>query len=66
MREWVRYAVALIGYIGLAMLTKQFLTWTWGPIYFVVMLEALPRLLRRIRNWRAARSGLPRELVLDP
>jgi hypothetical protein len=66
MREWVRYAAALLGYIALAMLTKQFVTWTWGPIYFLVMLEALPRMLRRIRNWRAARSDRSPELVLDP
>jgi hypothetical protein len=48
----LRYAVAVLGYIGLAMITKQFLTWTYGPLYFMLTLEVLPRLWRRVRRSR--------------
>jgi hypothetical protein len=50
MKDWIRYALAVLGYIGLAMLTKRFLTWTSGPIYFLLVLEALPRSVTRIRQ----------------
>jgi hypothetical protein len=60
MREWLRYTLAVLGYIGLAMLTKRFLTWTSGPIYFLLVLEALPRVLTRIRHRR------PRPQPLEP
>ena len=56
--EWLRYAVAVLGYIGLAMLTKRFLTWTYGPIYFVTVLEVLPRVYRRVRSWLPTRRAL--------
>jgi hypothetical protein len=60
MREGVRYGLAVLGYIGLAMLAKRFLTWTSGPIYFVVVLEALPRAVARVRRrW-------PRVVQLQP
>ena len=58
-REPVRYAIAVLGYIGLAMLTKQFLTWTYGPIYFMLTLEVLPRCWRRIRRGRTSRQPDP-------
>jgi hypothetical protein len=48
--EFARYALAVLGFIGIGMLTKYFLTWTWGPIYFVTVLDLLPR------AWRAARA----------
>jgi hypothetical protein len=50
MREGLRYALAVLGYIGLAMLTKRFLTWTSGPIYFVLVLEVLPRCAAQVRQ----------------
>lgn len=51
MSDRYRYALAVLGYIGLAMFTKQFLTWTYGPLYFVLTLEVLPRTWRRLRAW---------------
>jgi hypothetical protein len=57
MNQWVRYTLAVVGYIVLAMFTKHYLTWTYGPIYFIVVLEVLPRLIYRIRYRRAAPSG---------
>lgn len=53
MREGLRYTLALLVYIGIAMMTKHFLTWTWGPIYFVTVLEVLPRAYRVVRGWLA-------------
>jgi hypothetical protein len=49
-----RYALAVVGYIALAMVTKQFLTWTYGPLYFVLTLEVLPRTWRRLRGRQPA------------
>jgi hypothetical protein len=51
MKEFARYAVVVAGYIVLAMFTKHYLTWTYGPIYFIVMLEVIPRIFGRIRHW---------------
>jgi len=48
----VRYGLAVIGYVVLAMFTKQFLTWTYGPLYFMFTLEVLPRTWRRLRGLR--------------
>lgn len=47
-RESVRYPLAVLGYIALILLTKDFLTFTWGVCYFVVVLEVLPRVVRRL------------------
>jgi hypothetical protein len=52
MKAWIGYALAVLGYIGLSFLTKNFLTWTSGPVYFVVVLEVLPRSFRRLRAGR--------------
>ena len=49
-REWVRYSVAVVAYIVLSLFTKRFLTWTWGPFYFILTLEILPRVVNRIRR----------------
>lgn len=49
--EFARYALAVLVFIGIAMFTKQFLTWTWGPMYFVTVLEVLPRSFRAVRSW---------------
>ena len=50
MKDPVRYGLAVAGYIVLAMFTKQFLTWTYGPLYFMLTLEVLPRSWRRLRG----------------
>ena len=52
MNEFVRYGLAVVGYVVLAMFTKQFLTWTYGPLYFMLTLEVLPRTWRRLRGLR--------------
>ena len=44
----------MIGYIVLSLFTKRFLTWTWGPFYFIVVLEVLPRVIGRLRGKAAA------------
>jgi len=49
-RTWIGYVVVVAAYIVLGLFTKRFLTWTWGPIYFVVALEVLPRLIGRLRH----------------
>jgi hypothetical protein len=58
MRDWIRYSLAVVGYIVLAMFTKHYLTWTYGPIYFIVVLEVVPRVFRRIRSWFTRRPEL--------
>lgn len=41
-RESVQYTLAVLGYIALIDLTKEYLTFTWGVFYFVTVLEFLP------------------------
>jgi len=53
-KEFVRYGIAVCLYIALSLVTKRFLTWTWGPIYFIVVLEVVPRLFNRLRHGPAA------------
>jgi hypothetical protein len=52
-KEFVRYALAVLAFIGVSFLTKNFLTWTTGPLFFVIVLEVIPRTVRR---YRASRS----------
>jgi hypothetical protein len=52
MKDWLRYALAVLGYVAISFLTKKLLTWTSGPLYFVVVLEVLPRTIRRLRGAR--------------
>ena len=56
MREFVRYALAVLAFVGVSFLTKNFLTWTTGPFFFVVVLEVLPRTLRGLRAARPERA----------
>ena len=49
MKEFWRYALAVLAFIGVSFLTKDFLTWTSGPLFFIVLLEVLPRTIRRLR-----------------
>ena len=55
--EWVRYVLAVVGFVVLGFFTKKFLTWTMGPIYFVTVLEVLPRTLRLLGATWARRAG---------
>jgi hypothetical protein len=56
--EFIRYALAVLGFILLGIFTKQFVAFTWGPLYFVTVLEILPRTYRRLRYPRAPRPDL--------
>jgi hypothetical protein len=58
-RESVQYTLAVLGYIALILLTKDFLTFTWGVIYYVTVLEVLPRFVRRIRGRWNEPNGTP-------
>ena len=48
--ETARYALALLGYIVLGIVTKKFLTFTWGLMYFLLVLEVMPRTYRRAKQ----------------
>jgi hypothetical protein len=55
-RETTRYILAVLGYIALGFATKEYLTFTWGLIYFMLVLELMPRTYRRFRRWLASRD----------
>ncbi|HZC71921.1 MAG TPA: hypothetical protein VE442_14610 [Jatrophihabitans sp.] len=44
----MRYLIALLGYVAIGMLSKQYLSFTWGLLYFVTTVEVLPTFLRQI------------------
>ena len=48
------YALAVLAFIGVSFLTKNFLTWTSGPLFFIILLEVIPRTFRRLRTSRSA------------
>jgi hypothetical protein len=48
----VRYGIAVVGFIAIAMVTKEYLAFTWGPLYFVTVLEIIPRSYRWLRDRR--------------
>ena len=52
MKEFWKYALVMLAYIGTSFLTKNFLTWTSGPLFFLIFLEVLPRTFRRLRSAR--------------
>ena len=56
-REVTQYTVALLGYIVLGIFTKKFLTFTWGLMYYLLVLEVMPRSYRRARTWLTTRNG---------
>ena len=60
MKDWLRYALAVLGFVGLSFFTKNFLTWTSGPLYFILVLEVLPRGYRRLRAQRSNPAGAAR------
>jgi hypothetical protein len=63
MRDELRYALAVLVYIGLSFFTKHLLTWTAGPIYFLFVLEVLPRAVARARRRRPRPAQLEVEVV---
>ena len=58
MKDVVKYGLAVGLYIALGLVTKRFLTWTWGPFYFIVVLEVLPRTFNRLRHGPGAPKPL--------
>jgi hypothetical protein len=60
LKDWVRYALAVLAYIGVSFFTKNFLTWTSGPIFFILVLEVVPRGVRRLRGRRSDAAGVAR------
>jgi hypothetical protein len=65
-REFLRYAAAVLGYIVIGYFDKRWVAFTWGPLYFIAVLEVLPRTYRRIRNPRGPRPKLgPIEIPLE-
>jgi hypothetical protein len=62
----LRYAAAVLGYIVIGYFDKRWVAFTWGPLYFIAVLEVLPRTYRRIRNPRGPRPKLgPIEIPLE-
>lgn len=57
----MHYALAVLGYIALILLTKDYLTFTWGVFYFVTVLEVLPRVVRRLRGRRSDSMGTAKD-----
>ena len=48
-KQRVLYAVSLTAYILITLFTKRLLTWNLAMLYFVVTIDLLPRLYRRVR-----------------
>ena len=53
-RDVVTYGLAIVAYIVIGFFTKRLLTWNLAFLYFLVVLEFLPRLFRRL-----ARTKVP-------
>ena len=47
-RDLITYGLAIAAYIAIGFVTKKLLTWNLALLYFVVVLEFLPRLVRRV------------------
>lgn len=65
MKEFERYALAVLAYVAVSFYTQKYLTWLWGPLFFLALLEALPRgwrWLRRLVRTRKA-PATPPQLV---
>jgi len=52
-KEFWKYTFAVLAFIGVSFLTKNFLTWTSGPLFFILVLEVIPRTFRRLRTYRS-------------
>jgi hypothetical protein len=46
------YALAVLGYFAIGILTKTFLTFTMGLLYFILTLDVLPRIYGWLRRPR--------------
>ena len=57
-RTTEHYVLAVLGYFVLSIVTKTFLTWTMATLYFVLVLDVVPRIIGWIR--RAASDGVRR------
>ena len=49
-RTTEHYVLAVVGYFVLSVVTKTFLTWTMATLYFVLVLDVVPRIIGRIRR----------------
>lgn len=49
MKERLLYAASVTAYILITLFTKRLLTWNLAMLYFVVTIDLLPRLYRRLR-----------------
>ncbi len=49
-RDLVTYGAAIVLYVVIAFFTKRLLTWNLAFAYFLVVLEVVPRVVRRILN----------------
>lgn len=47
-RTRLLYATAVVAYIVITLFTKRLLTWNLAMLYFIVTLDLLPRLYRRV------------------
>ena len=59
MTEFWKYTLAVLAFIGVSFLTKNFLTWTTGPLFFIIVLEVIPRTFRRLRGMRTEKAQAP-------
>lgn len=62
----MRYVAAIAGYVAIGALTKNYLSFTWGLLYFVTVLDVLPRTMRRLRGRSAEPVQPTAEAVVDP
>ena len=49
-RERLLYVASVVTYIVITLFTKRLLTWNLAMLYFIVTIDLLPRLYRRIRS----------------
>ena len=49
-RQRLLYVASVVTYIVITLFTKRLLTWNLAMLYFIVTIDLLPRLYRRIRH----------------
>lgn len=52
------YVLAVLAYVGIGLLTHAYLMWTWAILFYVLLLDVVPRTTRALRN-RAATPAAP-------
>jgi hypothetical protein len=62
----LRYLLAVAGYVVIGALTKNYLSFTWGLLYFVTVLDFLPRSVRRLRSMLAEPTQPSAEELVEP